>query len=112
MTNDELYFIGFDHTADRLAVAEKTVAAVVKLRPDAPETHLALAIHRYWGYLDYDGALKELAIAEKGLPNDANVVALQAYIDRRQGRWDKAADKLLRRWTSTRATFTSSRKSR
>ena len=60
MINDELYFIGFDHTAHRLAIAEKAVAAVVKLRPDAPETHLALAIHRYWGYLDYDGALREL----------------------------------------------------
>ena len=45
MINDELYFIGFDHTAHRLAMAEKAVAAVVKLRPDAPETHLALAIH-------------------------------------------------------------------
>jgi len=96
MINDELYFIGFDHTAHRLGVAEKAVAAIAKLRPDAPETHLALAIHRYWGYLDYDGALRELLLAQKGLPNDANVVALQAYIDRRQGRWDKAADELLR----------------
>ena len=94
--NDELYFIGFDHTAQRLAIAEKAVDAVVKLRPDAAETHLALAMHRYWGYLDYEGARKELAIAQKGLPNDANVVSLQAYIDRRQGHWDKATGELLR----------------
>ena len=38
--NDELYFIGFDHTAQRLAIAEKAINAVAKLRPDAAETHL------------------------------------------------------------------------
>ena len=96
LLNDELYFIGFDHTPQRLAIAEKAVNAVAKLRPDAAETHLALAIHRYWGYLDYEGAHNQLALAQKGLPNDANVVSLQAYIDRRQGHWDKATDELLR----------------
>ena len=39
---------------------------------------------------------KELMLAEKGLPNNANVVSLQAYIDRRQGHWDKATNELLR----------------
>ena len=94
--NDDLYFIGFDHTRERLAISEKAVAAVVKLRPDAAETHLALAIHRYWGYLDYDGARKELALAQKGLPNNADVVSLQAYIDRRQNHWARATEELLR----------------
>ena len=87
--NDELYFIGFDHTAQRLAIAEKAVGAVAKLRPDAAETHLALAIHCYWGFLDYEGARNQLALAQKGLPNDAQVVSLQAYIDRRQNHWTK-----------------------
>ena len=95
-TNDELYFIGFDHTAQRLALAEKAVGAVEKLRPDTAETHLALGIHRYWGYLDYEGARKELTIAQKGLPNDATLVSLQAYIDRRENHWDKATSELLR----------------
>ncbi len=94
--NDELYFIGFDHTAQRLAIAEKAVSAVAKLRPDAAETHLALGIHRYWGYLDYEGARKELAIAQKGLPNEATLVSLQGYIDRRQNHWDKATSELMR----------------
>ena len=35
MINDELYFIGIDHTAQRLAIADKAVAAIVNLRPDA-----------------------------------------------------------------------------
>ena len=96
MINDELYFIGIDHTAQRLAIADKAVAAVVQLRPDAAETHLALATHWYWGYFEYDKARQELKLAEKGLPNNANVVSLQGYIDRRQGHWDKATSELLR----------------
>jgi serine/threonine protein kinase/Flp pilus assembly protein TadD len=96
MINDELYFIGIDHTSQRLAIADKAVAALVKLRPDAAETHLALATHSYWGYLDYDNARQELMLAEKRLPNNANVISLQGYIDRRQGNWDKATNELLR----------------
>lgn len=96
MLNDEIYFIGIDHTAQRLAIADKAIAGVVKLRPDAAETHLALATHAYWGYFDYDKAGRELILAERGLPNNANLVSLQAYIDRRQGHWDKATSELLR----------------
>jgi tetratricopeptide (TPR) repeat protein len=94
--SDMVYLIGFDHTANRLAVAEKAVNEVVRLRPNAAETHLVVASHRYRGYLDYENARKELALARKGLPNDAGLAALQGYIDRRQGRYDKAIDELLR----------------
>ena len=34
------------------------------------------------GYLDYDGALAELAIAHQSLPNDARLFALNGYIER------------------------------
>jgi TolB-like protein/tRNA A-37 threonylcarbamoyl transferase component Bud32 len=93
---DQVYVIGFDHTTHRLAVAEKAVEAVIQLRPNAAETHLAIATHRYMGYLDHEGARTELALARKGLPNEAGLAALQGYIDRRQGRYDKAIDELLR----------------
>ena len=60
--------------------------------------HLALAKNLYWGHLDYDNARKELALAQRLLPNDAQVLLLSSYIDRRQGRWDdslKNMDKAL-----------------
>src|SRR4029077_16173977 len=59
-THDELYFLGIDHTAARLALAEKAIEAAFRLRPDAGEAHLARAEHLYRGYLNYDGALAEL----------------------------------------------------
>ncbi len=62
--HDQLYFIG-EHTPARLALADAAVAAAFRLRPDAGEAHLARAEHLYRGYLDYDGALAELAIARQ-----------------------------------------------
>src|SRR5262249_42772255 len=42
-----IYFFGFDHSATRLASAQAAVDAVIRLRPDAGETHLAKANFLY-----------------------------------------------------------------
>jgi tetratricopeptide (TPR) repeat protein len=39
---------------------------------------------------DYDGALKELAIARPGLPNDTAFFILSGYINRRRNNWAQA----------------------
>ena len=85
--HDLIYQSGFDHTPARLALADGAIQSLRRLRPDAGETHLALAKHLYWGYLDYDRARQEVTSAEQALPNNADAFVLAAYIDRRQGRW-------------------------
>jgi len=80
--HDHLYFYRFDRTSERLALAEAAIEAAFRLRPDGGEIHLARAQHLYEGYLDYDGALAELAIAHQSLPNDARLFALNGYIER------------------------------
>jgi TolB-like protein len=87
---DRLYFLGFDHTPERLAAGEAAIQTAQRLNPDAGETHLAVAQHRYRGYRDYDGARAEIAVAQRTLPNDSLPFELLAYIDRRQGRWDES----------------------
>jgi TolB-like protein/class 3 adenylate cyclase/Tfp pilus assembly protein PilF len=94
--HDALYFLGFDHTAARLALAEAAVQAATRLRPDAGETHLARAQNLYWGYLDYDGALAELGVVSQTLPNDSRVFELKGLIQRRQGRWEESTQNLER----------------
>ena len=94
--HDALYFLGFDHTAARLALAEAAVQAATRLRPDAGETHLARAQNLYWGYLDYNGALAELEVARQTLPNDSRVFELKGLIQRRQGRWEESTQNLER----------------
>ena len=95
-THDRLYFLGHDHTPARLALAEAAIDAAFRLHPDAGEAHLARAQNLYRGYLDYDGALAELEVAAKTLPNDASVFELKGYIERRQGKQEEAVRSLER----------------
>jgi TolB-like protein/Tfp pilus assembly protein PilF len=95
-THDNLYFLGNDHTPARLALAETAIQSAFRLRPDAGEAHLARAENLYRGYLDFDGALAELEIARRTLPNDSRVPELIGYIVRRQGKHEEAVKYLQR----------------
>ena len=92
----QLYFLNLDHTPARLGSANAAVQTALRLRPDAGEAHLALAELLYRGYLDYDHARAEIAIARRTLPNDPLIFELTGYIDRRQGRWEESTRNLER----------------
>jgi serine/threonine protein kinase/tetratricopeptide (TPR) repeat protein len=94
--HDALYFYGFDHSAARLALAEAAIQTASRLRPDAGETYLARAQNLYWGYLDYEGALAELEIARRTLPNDVRIPQLRSFIQKRQGHWEESIQTLER----------------
>src|SRR5213593_1573701 len=95
--HENLYAIrGFDHTPARLALAEAAVQAATRLRPDAAETHLARAQYLYYGLRDYPGALAQLEIARRGLPNDPRLFELTGYILRRRGQQEEGLQNLQR----------------
>jgi len=94
--HEQLYFLGFDHTPPRLALAEAAVERAFQLRPNAGETHFANARNLYRGHLDYSGALAELDVARQTLPNDARIFRMMGYIQRRQGRWQESTQNLER----------------
>ena len=87
---------GHDHTPARLALAEAAVQAATRLRPDAAETHLARAQYLYNGLRDYAGALAELEIARRGLPNDPRLFELTGYILQRRGQQEEGLHNLQR----------------
>ena len=87
---------GTDHTPARLALAEAAVQAATRLRPDAAETHLARAQYLYFGLRDYAGALGELEIARRALPNDSRLFQLTGYILRRRGQQEEGLQNLQR----------------
>jgi serine/threonine-protein kinase len=89
-THSALYFTGKDHTPSRLALAEAAIASAARLRPNSGELHLLLAEHFYRGYLNYDHARAELALAQRTLPNNEAIFYWMAIIDRRQGRWNES----------------------
>jgi TolB-like protein/Tfp pilus assembly protein PilF len=95
--HESLYAVrGSDHTPARLALAEAAVQAATRLRPDAAETHLARAQYLYYGLRDYAGALAELEIARRGLPNDPRLFELTGYILRRRGQQEEGLQNLQR----------------
>jgi tetratricopeptide (TPR) repeat protein len=87
---------GFDHTPARLALAEAAVQAATRLRPDAAETHLARALYLYYGLRDYPGALAELEIACRALPNDPRLFQFTGFILRRRGQQEEGLQNLQR----------------
>jgi TolB-like protein/Tfp pilus assembly protein PilF len=88
--HEQLYAVkASDHTPARLALAEAAVQAATRLRPDAAETHLARAQYLYYGLRDYAGALAQLEIARRALPNDPRLFELTGYILRRRGQQEE-----------------------
>ncbi len=95
--HEQLYAVtGVDHTPARLALAGAAVQAATRLRPDAAETHLARAQYLYFGLRDYAGALAELEIARRGLPNDPRLFELTGFILRRRGQHEEGLQNLQR----------------
>jgi TolB-like protein/Flp pilus assembly protein TadD len=88
-----------ENTAARREKARALAERALQLQPDLPEPHLALGFSYYYGDNNYDAALKEFEIAQRGLPNEAEVYLAIGAIQRRQGKWkesnanlEKAAD--------------------
>jgi TolB-like protein/class 3 adenylate cyclase/Tfp pilus assembly protein PilF len=96
IAHDRLYWFDFDHAATRLELAKSCVRQALQLAPDLGEAHLAQALVLYHGYRDYAQARQHLAIAQRSLPNNAEVYSLTGYIDRREGKWDDSLRNLER----------------
>jgi serine/threonine-protein kinase len=94
--HDGIYWNALDHTPGRLELAKLAVNSALRLNGDSGEAHFASALHFYYGYLDYNRARDELAVALRTLPNNARIFELNGYIDRRQGRWNEALRNLER----------------
>jgi TolB-like protein/Tfp pilus assembly protein PilF/tRNA A-37 threonylcarbamoyl transferase component Bud32 len=94
--NDLIYFANYDHTKTRLALAQSSVEAAVRLQPHSGETHLAQATHFFMGYLNYDRAHEELARAQRELPNSVEVLRLLGGMGRWEGHWEEARQNLER----------------
>jgi serine/threonine protein kinase/Tfp pilus assembly protein PilF len=91
-----LYQLGYDQTEERKSMAEAAVNTMLQLQPELPETHQALGAYYYHCVKDFDRALEELSIAERGLPNNVDILNWIAFIRRRQGDF-KESIRLMKR---------------
>ena len=86
----DLLYISYDPSPNRRGWADAAIDRALRLRPDLPEAHLTYAYHLYFCFRDYERARVQLAIAKRGLPNNSDATELPAFIDRRQGHFEKA----------------------
>jgi TolB-like protein/Tfp pilus assembly protein PilF len=84
----------FDPTAERREKARTLAEQALQLQPDLPEAHLALGFSYYYGDNNFDAALKEFEIAQRGLPNEPEVYLALGAIQRRQGKWTESTASL------------------
>jgi TolB-like protein/Tfp pilus assembly protein PilF len=77
----------YEPTPERRQKSRTLAERALQLQPDLPEAHLALGFSFYYLERDYARALQEFALAQKGLPNDAEVYLAIGAIQRRQGKW-------------------------
>src|SRR5437667_6785596 len=61
----------YDPTRERREKARALAEQALQLQPDLPEAHLAMGFSPYYGNNDFEAALKEFEIAQRGLPNES-----------------------------------------
>ena len=86
--NDALYWSKIDQTPERRALADLASNQALCLRPDLDEVHVRAAWHHFV-YWEDQRALAELAAVRRSLANNAEALLPKAFIDRRQGRWER-----------------------
>jgi len=88
----ELYWIHYDHSAERRDAALTAAKKAMQIWPNLPDAHRALAECYFRIDLDYERALEEIAIAQIGQPD--RFWDITGYIQRRQGKWEEAVESL------------------
>jgi TolB-like protein/Tfp pilus assembly protein PilF len=83
-----------DRTPERREKARALAERALQLQPDLPEAHLAMGFVYYYGDNNYDAALSEFEIAQRGLPNESEVYLAIGAIQRRQGKWAESTANL------------------
>jgi TolB-like protein/Tfp pilus assembly protein PilF len=91
----ESWFLNdIERTPERREKARALAERALQLQPDLPEAHLALGFSYYYGDKNYDAALREFEIAQRGLPNESGVYLAIGAIQRRQGKWAESTANL------------------
>jgi tetratricopeptide (TPR) repeat protein len=63
---------------------------------DSPEVHLNIGYYYLWAQRDSERALEEFTIAEKGLPNNVELLKAKASLYQTTGRWQEFINALER----------------
>jgi TolB-like protein/Flp pilus assembly protein TadD len=77
-------------TSAELAEVKPNIDRALAIAPGLADAHFALGLFYYWGYRDYDPALREVDRAIELQPSSSDSWNIRASIHRRRGEWQRA----------------------
>ncbi len=92
----QMYWWHYDSSPERLAAAKQAIDRALEISPGLAEGQFSLAWYYYHGLRDYDRALEMFFTARRGQPNNSRLIKTIGLVQRRQGKWQEAADNLQR----------------
>jgi serine/threonine-protein kinase len=95
-THAWIHRLGYDATDSRLTLSRSSVDRALELEPELPEAHIALGLHYYWGYWDFESAIDHFLIARDLQPGNAELYRQIGNVRRRQGEWEEVTANYLR----------------
>jgi DNA-binding SARP family transcriptional activator/TolB-like protein/Flp pilus assembly protein TadD len=88
--HSRMYWLHYDRSAERLALAKRSVDRAFELEPNLPHAHHSLGTYYWLGHLDYSRALREFALAEAQQPNESQLFITRAVLRTREGNFPAA----------------------
>ncbi|MEN8227354.1 MAG: hypothetical protein ABFS38_04305 [Bacteroidota bacterium] len=82
-------YLRWDLSESRLEKADLAAAKALEFGPDIPEVHLALGYYYRYAYRDLKKQEEHWEIAERGLPNNIEIMKAKAYGYESQGLWEE-----------------------
>lgn len=79
---------GQDPSQARLNKAKQAIEKARSINSEHPDYHEAQGEVYYYGYRDYERALSEFYLALDAKPNDAKLLKLVGFVERRKGQWE------------------------
>jgi TolB-like protein/Flp pilus assembly protein TadD len=89
-THAQEVFYWTDASEERRSLARRAADKAMALNPTSPEAHLKLGLFHLWLDRDTDAALRELTLAEEGMPNSQELHEARAVVFEVQGRFEEA----------------------
>ena len=85
-----LYWSYVDRNVAQLTAGKAQADRALRLAPDLPEAHGALAWYLFAGLRDWDRALAEYAQARRARPSDPYATVMLGNVKEHQGKWSEA----------------------
>ncbi len=79
-----------------VGLAKSSLDKVLALAPNSFQAYWAQGYYYYYGFRDYDQAIKYFTLALQIQPNNADIISSIGYVKRRQGKFQESLDLLTR----------------